>query len=266
MELITTRAPIAALPRSDENGVLRVIVSVHVEANRHLPANVWLEVDRPLASFERQAMQGAPRPSIETAAIQKDASTIDLASDPSAFFVLLERAALLPGPSDVLPVGLIQQRCRCCNLSQVIVVHEMGSMHAATQRLCEVGFGVDRRAALPIDAVVTRQEERGIEHPAIAVIADEFDPPMTISRGNDSSGRHFAMLAARLSPMSELHDDRLEELRTELGSISERLQDLSIDILREAVDRGETTRPPIDKTLAAARRAVDKAVRTLDPD
>ncbi len=66
--------------------------------------------------------------------------------------------------------------------------------------------------------------------------------------------------------MSELHDDRLEELKTELESISERLQDLSIDILREAVDRGETTRPPIDKTLAAARRAVDKAVRTLDPN
>jgi len=66
--------------------------------------------------------------------------------------------------------------------------------------------------------------------------------------------------------MSELHDDRLQELKTELESISERLQDLSIDILREAVDQGETTRPPIDKTLAAARRAVDKAVRTLDTD
>jgi len=63
--------------------------------------------------------------------------------------------------------------------------------------------------------------------------------------------------------MSELHDDRLAELRNELASISERLQDLSIDILREAVDRGETTRPAIDKTLAATRRAVDKAVRTL---
>jgi hypothetical protein len=64
--------------------------------------------------------------------------------------------------------------------------------------------------------------------------------------------------------MSDNHDDRLEELRTELASISERLQDLSIDILREALDRGETSRPPIDKTLAAARRAVDKAVRTLE--
>jgi hypothetical protein len=63
--------------------------------------------------------------------------------------------------------------------------------------------------------------------------------------------------------MSELHDERLAELRAELESISERLQDLSIDILREAVDRGETTRPTIDKTLAATRRAVDKAVRTL---
>jgi len=66
--------------------------------------------------------------------------------------------------------------------------------------------------------------------------------------------------------MSEPHNERLQELKTELESISERLQDLSIDILREAVDQGETTRPPIDKTLAAARRAVDKAVRTLDTD
>ena len=64
--------------------------------------------------------------------------------------------------------------------------------------------------------------------------------------------------------MSEGHDDRIEELRVELESIAERLQDVSIDILREAVDRGETTRPPIDKTLAAARRAVEKAVRTLE--
>jgi ElaB/YqjD/DUF883 family membrane-anchored ribosome-binding protein len=64
--------------------------------------------------------------------------------------------------------------------------------------------------------------------------------------------------------MSDNHDDRLDELRMELASISERLQDLSIDILREAVDRGETSRPPIDKTLATARRAVDKAVRTLE--
>lgn len=64
--------------------------------------------------------------------------------------------------------------------------------------------------------------------------------------------------------MSEHHDDQVDALREELETISERLQDLSIDILREAVDRGETSRPPIDKTLAAARRAVDKAVRTLD--
>ena len=64
--------------------------------------------------------------------------------------------------------------------------------------------------------------------------------------------------------MSEHHDDRVGELRNELASISEQLQDLSIDLLREAVDRGETARPPIDKALAAARRAVDKAVRTLD--
>jgi len=64
--------------------------------------------------------------------------------------------------------------------------------------------------------------------------------------------------------MSDSHHDRLEEIRSELTTISERLQDLSIDILREAVDRGETTRPPLDKTLAAARRAVDKAARTLE--
>ncbi len=65
--------------------------------------------------------------------------------------------------------------------------------------------------------------------------------------------------------MSDSHDDRLDDLRNELATISERLQDLSIDILREAVDRGETTRPAIDKSLATARRAVDKAVRTLEP-
>lgn len=62
------------------------------------------------------------------------------------------------------------------------------------------------------------------------------------------------------------HDARLEEIRQRLVNLGDELEDIGLDVLREAVDKGETKRPPIEKTIATARRAIDKAARTLETD
>ena len=58
-------------------------------------------------------------------------------------------------------------------------------------------------------------------------------------------------------------NDEIDEIRAQLDDIAERLADLSIDVLREAVEEGATSRPPVEKTLSQARRAVEKASRLL---
>lgn len=60
------------------------------------------------------------------------------------------------------------------------------------------------------------------------------------------------------------HHGRLEEIRQRLLNLGDELEDIGLDVLRQAVDNGETKRPPIEKTIATARRAVDKAARALE--
>ena len=57
---------------------------------------------------------------------------------------------------------------------------------------------------------------------------------------------------------------RMEDLRVRLESISEELAELAIDVLRQAIDEGAGARPPLEKSLTQARRAVEKAARLLD--
>jgi phosphate uptake regulator len=58
-------------------------------------------------------------------------------------------------------------------------------------------------------------------------------------------------------------DDRLDDIRFRLEQIAEELGDVAIDLLREAVDAGAGRRPPEEKPISQARRAVDKAARHL---
>ncbi len=62
-----------------------------------------------------------------------------------------------------------------------------------------------------------------------------------------------------------MSEERVREIVAQLESISEQLNDVAMDVLRSALEDGLGQRPPIEKKLSAARRAVDKAVRTLDP-
>lgn len=59
-------------------------------------------------------------------------------------------------------------------------------------------------------------------------------------------------------------ENRITDIRMRLESITEELTDISVELLREAVEAGESTRPPMDKKLSQARRAVEKATRLLE--
>lgn len=61
-------------------------------------------------------------------------------------------------------------------------------------------------------------------------------------------------------------ENRIADIRSRLESITEELTDVSVEVLRSAVEAGATKRPPIDKKLGQARRAVEKAARLLAPE
>jgi ElaB/YqjD/DUF883 family membrane-anchored ribosome-binding protein len=59
--------------------------------------------------------------------------------------------------------------------------------------------------------------------------------------------------------------DRITELRDELQRIADELSEVGLDVLRRAIDEGATARPAEEKALAQARRAVEKAIHSLEP-
>ena len=61
----------------------------------------------------------------------------------------------------------------------------------------------------------------------------------------------------------------VEDIRTRLENIAEELGDRALDVLREAVARGETGRPDEERRLTRARAAVERALsilRDVTPD
>lgn len=60
-------------------------------------------------------------------------------------------------------------------------------------------------------------------------------------------------------------ENRIADIRSRLASIGEELTDVSVDLLRQAVEEGEGKRPQLDKKLSQARRAIEKAARLLEP-
>lgn len=59
-------------------------------------------------------------------------------------------------------------------------------------------------------------------------------------------------------------EHQLEDLQQRLAAISEELGDLSMTVLREALDEGADKRPPLDKVLSRVRRSVDKASSLIE--
>lgn len=65
-------------------------------------------------------------------------------------------------------------------------------------------------------------------------------------------------------PRDEWVDGRMDELAERLDAINDELAELAIEILRAALaDRATTGRPPVEKRITQARRAVEKAAYVL---
>jgi len=60
--------------------------------------------------------------------------------------------------------------------------------------------------------------------------------------------------------------EQIDAIAEELDAISERLNDAAMAVLSEAIERGETSRPAIEKRISQARRAVEKAAHHLRND
>ncbi|MGA1363089.1 MAG: hypothetical protein ACO36A_09225 [Ilumatobacteraceae bacterium] len=58
------------------------------------------------------------------------------------------------------------------------------------------------------------------------------------------------------------HRDSCDEVASELERLSERIGDISMALVRDAIEQG-SGRPEDDRVLAQARRSVDKAVDLL---
>ncbi len=57
--------------------------------------------------------------------------------------------------------------------------------------------------------------------------------------------------------------EKLEDIISRLETIAEELNDYSMRILSDAIEAGETSRPPLEKNVSQARRAVEKALQHL---
>ena len=55
----------------------------------------------------------------------------------------------------------------------------------------------------------------------------------------------------------------IEEIISDLEKASEALNDAAMSLISEAIRNGEKDRPPLEKKLSQARRAVDKALFIL---
>jgi hypothetical protein len=56
------------------------------------------------------------------------------------------------------------------------------------------------------------------------------------------------------------HASELEEIRAGLVAVTERLDELALAVLHEAVEAGATTRPELERRLTRARHALERAL------
>ena len=59
------------------------------------------------------------------------------------------------------------------------------------------------------------------------------------------------------------HDNSIENIIATLETASESLNDVAMSLIREALAQGAGQRPPLEKRVSQARRAVDKATQIL---
>ena len=79
---------------------------------------------------------------------------------------------------------------------------------------------------------------------------------------DDRDPRRAFRVAARGYGVS-MSNDGHADLVARLQDVSDALGERTMALLREAIESGEGSRPPMEKTLSQARRAVDKAISLL---
>ena len=164
---------------------MTVLVGGVLEPERHLPADVRLPVERPLAGRERPDVQRTPDAAGEPGAVEEDAGVVD---EPAHGHVAAVRPRRTPGRGTLLAglrveLHLVGPQAdeRLHHVGDVVVVDEVGSVAAAP--LLELGRRSveDPLAALTVDAAIVRTQERGVEHPrALLVGILEADPLVQI--------------------------------------------------------------------------------------
>ena len=60
--------------------------------------------------------------------------------------------------------------------------------------------------------------------------------------------------------------DDIESIISQLEDVAERLNDVAMGIISDAIDKGESARPAAEKRVSQARRAVEKAIHHLKHD
>lgn len=58
---------------------------------------------------------------------------------------------------------------------------------------------------------------------------------------------------------------RLAAFRGELAALVDRLDELALDILRDAVEAGRSKRPGLERRVTRARNGLERALRLLEP-
>lgn len=58
--------------------------------------------------------------------------------------------------------------------------------------------------------------------------------------------------------------EEIAEVAGELAAIVERLDEIAFAALRDAVESGATTRPPLERRVVRARNAIERAQRILE--
>ena len=167
-KLGTALPPVAALPLPQNEGGVAVVVGVLVEADRNLPADVRLPVERTLTASHGRLVQGTGAV-LETGTVQEDASIVDrwVTQPPSLFLKIgppISAARAVPhrAQADRSALGsTVDPPCRRNGRRGCNTVLVLGANSVKT------------RAALAVDAAIVRGEKGQVELPRVAVFVIE---------------------------------------------------------------------------------------------
>src|SRR4029077_13267685 len=94
VELLPALPPVVAVPLADGGGDRAVVVLGVLPSQRKLPADVGLEIERPLVALEGSPVQRAPRPAGETRPVEEDARVVGQPADGVPLLVRLHHTVL----------------------------------------------------------------------------------------------------------------------------------------------------------------------------